>query len=270
MSDNMLLLLIAGGIVLFHILTNGQYGFHRDELDILMNARQLDWGYVAYPPITPLLARIELALFGPSLMGMRLLPALAQGMVVILVGLMTRDFGGSRLAQVLAAVAVAISPLALTAGMLIQYLSFDYLWWVLLAFCTVRLLRSENPLWWLGIGTAVGLGMMTKYTIMFFVAGLVVAVLISSMRCYLRSRWLWAGVAAAALIFLPNMLWQIQHDFISLEFLSAIHARDIDWGRTDNFLTDQFLTSINPFTLPLWLAGFLFFLDRSGKRFRPL
>ncbi|MFO7681207.1 MAG: glycosyltransferase family 39 protein [Chloroflexota bacterium] len=270
-SDNMLLLLMAGGVVLCHILTNGQYGFHRDELDILINARQLDWGYVAYPPITPLIARMGLTLFSTSLVGLRLFSALAQGVVVILVGLMARDFGGGRLAQVVAALAVAISPMALTAGTLIQYLSFDYLWWVLLAFCLVRLLRTEEPRWWLGIGTAIGLGMMTKYTMVFFVAGLVVAVLITSTRRYLRSPWLWAGVALALLLFLPNLLWQIQHNFISLDFLSAIHARDIEWGRTDNFLAEQLYVAVNPFTLPLWVAGLLFFfLAPAGKRFRPL
>ncbi|NJN55149.1 MAG: hypothetical protein HC804_10530 [Anaerolineae bacterium] len=100
MSDKLLLLLIGVGVVLFHISTNGQYGFHRDELDILVNARQLDWGYVAYPPLTPFLARLELILFDSSLVGLRLLPALAQGVVVVLVGLMARDFGGGRLAQV--------------------------------------------------------------------------------------------------------------------------------------------------------------------------
>ncbi len=106
------------------------------------------------------------------------------------------------------------------------------------AFCVVRLLRSEDARWWLGIGAAIGLGMMTKYTIIFFVA-VAILVLITSTRRYLLSPWLWAGVALALLLFLPNLLWQIQHDFISLDFLSAIHARDVEWGRTDNFLTEQ-------------------------------
>jgi hypothetical protein len=87
-SDNMLLLLIGAAVALLHILTNGQYGFHRDELDILLNARQLDWGYVAYPPFTPFIARIGLTPFGSSLVGLRLFPAVAQGIVVILSGLM--------------------------------------------------------------------------------------------------------------------------------------------------------------------------------------
>jgi 4-amino-4-deoxy-L-arabinose transferase-like glycosyltransferase len=171
-SDFGVLLLLGLGVTLLHILTNGQYGFHRDELDIIMNARRLDWGYVAYPPLTPLLARIELALFGGSLVGMRLLPALAQGTVAVLVGLMARDMGGRRGAQLLAALAAAISPVALTTRMLIQYMSFDYLWWVVVAFFVVRLLATDDPRWWLGIGAGIGLGMFTKYTMAYFVVGL--------------------------------------------------------------------------------------------------
>ena len=78
---------------LIHILLNGQYGFHRDELDIIMNARQLDWGYVAYPPITPFIARIGLELFGNSVQGLRLFSALAQGVVMLLAGLMAARHG---------------------------------------------------------------------------------------------------------------------------------------------------------------------------------
>ena len=74
-TDNLILLVMALGAVAFHIVLNGQYGFHRDELDFIMNARQLAWGYVAYPPVTPLFARIGLELFGESLRGLRVLPA---------------------------------------------------------------------------------------------------------------------------------------------------------------------------------------------------
>ena len=72
----------------------------RDELDILMTARQLDWGYVAYPPLTPFIARIGLELFGNSLQGLRLFSAIGQGVVMFLTGLIARDLGGKRPAQV--------------------------------------------------------------------------------------------------------------------------------------------------------------------------
>src|SRR5512145_2258910 len=102
-KDNLILFLMALGAVLLHILLNGQYGFHRDELDFIMNARQLDWGYVAYPPATPLFARIGLELFGESLRGLRVIPAIMQGIVMILAAWMARDMGGKRSAQILTA-----------------------------------------------------------------------------------------------------------------------------------------------------------------------
>ena len=86
-----------------HLLTNGQYGYHRDELAYLDDARRLDWGYVDHPPLAPAVARLALALFGPSLAGLRLFPTLASVGVVVLTGLMARELGGGRFAQGLAA-----------------------------------------------------------------------------------------------------------------------------------------------------------------------
>lgn len=270
-TDTTALLLLALGGTLVHILFNGQYGFHRDELDIIMNARHLDWGYVAYPPITPLIARLGLFIFGTSLRGLRLFSALAQGVSIFLVGQMTRDLGGRRPAQIFAALAVAIAPVALAAGTMIQYMAFDYLWWIVIAFCFVRLLKTEDPRWWVGIGAGIGLGMMTKYTVAFFIIGLIVATLLTSNRRYLRSRWLWAGAGLAVLIFLPNLVWQIQHNFISVDFLNAIHARDVQLGRTDAYLVEQLYVSNNPLTFPFWLLGLILCLFAPAfKRFRAI
>ena len=212
-TDNLILLVIALAAVALHILLNGQYGFHRDELDFLFNARHLDWGYISYPPITPFFARIGLALFGESLRGLRVLPAIAQGIVIVLAGLMARDLGGKRAAQVLAALAVFIAPVSLMGGTLIMYFAFDYLWWALGAFFFIRLLARDEPRYWLGIGAAIGLGMLTKYTMAFWVAGLAVGVLATAARKYLRSQWLYLGAGLALLIFLPNLLWQVRHGF---------------------------------------------------------
>ena len=270
-TDNLILLLMALGAVIFHIVLNGQYGFHRDELDFIMNARQLDWGYVSYPPITPFFARIGLEVFGEPLRGLRVLPAIAQGVAMILAGLMASDIGGKRNAQILTAFAVFIAPVSLFGGTVIMYFAFDYLWWVLVAFFTVRLLTTEDARYWLGIGAGIGLGMMTKYTMAFWVAGLVVAVLVTPARKYLKSKWLYLGAAVALLIFLPNLIWQYQHDFIAFDYLSFIHARDISWGRADDFLPEQLFLTTNPLSLPMWTVGLsLCLFSASMKRFRPL
>ncbi len=194
-SDLGILILLALAKLVLHTLTNGQYGWHRDELDILDSARYPAWGYVSYPPVTPFIARVGLVLFGPSLVGLRFFSSLAMSGVMVLAGLMARELGGSRVAQTSAALAVAIAPISLLAGALVTYSSFDYLWWVLIAYLMIRLLKSDDPRWWLGIGTVIGLGMMTKYIMLFMVAGIVAGVLLTRARRYLTSPWLWGGMA---------------------------------------------------------------------------
>jgi 4-amino-4-deoxy-L-arabinose transferase-like glycosyltransferase len=268
-GDFLALAAIALAVAVLHIATNGRYGFHRDELQVLDDARHLDWGFVAYPPVTPFVERIGLELFGVSLVGLRIFSVLAQAVALVITGLMARELGANRPAQFVAALAVAVSPLPLFEGTEFQYSTFDYLWFVLIAYFFIRLLKSEDPRWWLGVGVAIGLGMMTKYTMGFFVVGIVGGVLFTPARRSLKSFWLWSGAALAILIFLPNLIWQIRHEFISLHFLEHIHARDVSQGRADGFLRDQFFISTNLFIAPLWLAGlFYFFAVPDGKRYR--
>src|ERR1700734_1041696 len=96
---------IALAVALIHVLTNSRYGFHRDELQFLSDARHLDWGFVAYPPLTPLLEHIGLAVFGLSLVGLRLFSVIAQATAIVVTGLMARELGGGRWAQITAAFA---------------------------------------------------------------------------------------------------------------------------------------------------------------------
>lgn len=264
-GDLEMLVGIAVAMVLLHLVTDGKYGFQRDELATLDDARHLAWGYVAYPPMTPFFGRLSLEFFGTSLRGFRFFAGVATAATLVLTGLMTRDLGGRRGAQ-LVAVAAATS-FAIAGGVMMQYVAFDYLAWVLTAYCIVRLLKSEDARWWLGIGAAIGLGAMAKYNIAFFVAGVVAAVVLTPVRKYLLSKWLWFGVALSLLIWFPNLLWQIQHHFISLDFLRHIHARDTRIGRTQSFLPDQLKLS----AVIIWLPGLYYCLiAKEGKRYRML
>jgi len=270
-SDVGVLALLALARIAFHTLTNGQYGFHRDELQTLDDARHLDWGFVAYPPITPLIGRLELALFGTSLVGFRVFAAIAVSAVMVLTGLIARDLGASRHVQMLAAVAAGISPVSLVQGAVLQYVAFDYLWGVLVFYLLVRLMKSENPRWWVAIGAVLGLGMETRYTMGFLALGVAAAVLLTPARRFLRNGWLWAGVGVSILLFLPNLIWQAQHRFISLDFLSHLHARDLRQGRYNGFYSQQPWICINAVTVPLTLLGLWFcFFREEGRRYRLL
>jgi 4-amino-4-deoxy-L-arabinose transferase-like glycosyltransferase len=261
-------LAITAAAALLHILTNGRYGFHRDELQFLSDARHMDWGFVAYPPMTPFLEHILLSVFGLSLVWLRIFSVIAQMLALIVTALMTAELGGRRLAQVTATLAVALSPLPMFEATEFQYSSFDYLWWVLAAYFTIRLLKSEDPRWWLAIGAAIGLALLTKYSIVFFIAGILGGMILSGARRYFLSAWFWASVGLALLIFLPNLLWQVRHEFISYTFLQHIHARDVRQGRADDFLIGQIRICINVFATPVVLIGLILFL--RNRRYRML
>jgi 4-amino-4-deoxy-L-arabinose transferase-like glycosyltransferase len=192
--------------------------------------------------------------------GLRLFPALAQGLVLILGGLLAREMGASRWGQVVAALGVAIAPVALSQSSLFMYVAFDLLWWVVAAYGMICLLKRDDPRWWLWVGTAIGLGMLTRYTMAYLVAGIVAGVLFSSARRYLRSPCLWAGAGLALLIFLPNLIWMTQHNFITLAKLASMHARDVRLGWTSSFLPDHLYVSVHIVTIVFWVSGLLFFL----------
>ena len=267
-SDTAALVAIAGAVMLLHILTNNRYGFHRDELQVLSDARHLDWGFVAYPSFTPFVERIGLSIFGLNLVGLRLFSVIAQGAAIVVAGLMARELGGGKLAQVTAALAIALSGLPLFEGTEFQYTTFDYLWWCLIAYFVIRLLNTDNPRWWLAIGAMVGLGLQTKYTMAFFATGIAGGLLLIRARRFLASGWLWAGAGLALLIFLPNLIWQVRHGFVSLHFLHHIHVRDVGQGRANGFFRDQFLICVNLIAAPLWIAGLISFL--RNQRYRML
>ena len=271
LSDTAILVWMAVALIILHCLTNNQYGFHRDELNFIEDGRHLAWGYIDCQPFTPFVGHIAEMLFGTSLVGIRFFPAVSQGLVLVLTGLMVRRMGGNRWAQIIAAAGAAISGVSLNQGSIFMYVSFDFLWWVAVAYAVISLLKTGNPRWWLAIGAAIGLGMLTKLTMGYLVAGLVAGVLFTPARRYLKSPWLWAGAALAMLIFLPNLLWMAQHDFISLQKLTFIHARDVRDGFYKWFLLDQLYNAANPSSIYLWVFGLYFFWRSSGTpNYRPL
>jgi len=270
-SEAGVLIILGLARIALLLLNNPQYGWHRDELDMLDNAQVLAWGYVSYPPLAPFVARIALVLFGPSLTGVRLFASLAMAAVMVLAGLIARELGGGRLAQALAAVATGISPIQLLAGTMFSYSSFDCLWWVLTAYLVICLLKSGDARWWLAIGLVFGLGMMTKYLFAVLIAAVAIGVLLTPARRFPRSPWLWVGAALSLVLVLPNLAWQIRHGFISLEFMRWIHGRDILIGRTAGFIPEQFYFSANLATIPLWIAGLVSCLAGGrSQRFRIL
>jgi 4-amino-4-deoxy-L-arabinose transferase-like glycosyltransferase len=247
----MALLLLVAAKVGVTMAVADRYGWHRDELYYLASSRHPALGYVDYPPITPLLARLDQALFPGSLPALRLLTVLAGAAIIVAAALIARELGGNRLAQTLAGLAVLISPMFVGANILFQTVSFDQLVWAVACLLFVRLLRGADPREWLLLGLVFGIGLETKYTVIGLGIAVLVGLLSTRARWRLASPWPWLGFGIAILLLVPNLLWQAGHNWDSLAY--TIQHR----GATDGpvaYVLQQLLLA-GPQLLPIIVMG---------------
>jgi hypothetical protein len=256
-SGPAIILYLAAAKLLLHLLTAGRYGIFRDELYYLACSEHLDWGYVDQPPAIALIAWFVRHVFGTSLLGLRLLPAIAGAALVWLTGKLARDMGGGRFAQALAALATIVVPIYLVIHHWLTMNAFEPLIWMGAAWCVVRAINTGKASYWLWFGVIIGVGLQTKYSVIFFVFGIIAGLILTPERRFLKSRYIWLGALAALLIFLPNLLWLVKHDFPFLELMRNIResGRDVARGPIA-FIADQALI-MNPILFPLWVGGLL-------------
>lgn len=256
-----LVLYIAAAKLLLHLLTVARYGIFRDEMYYLACSRHMAWGYVDHPPLTVWIAWLSRNVLGDSPLGVRLLPILAGGALVWLTGKLAREMGGGRFAQALAALAVVVVPIYLVGHEWLTDNVFEHLIWMGCLWLVLRAVNSGDERYWLWFGVLAGLGFENKYSIAFLLLGLLVGVVLTPHRHFLKSRYLWLGVLACAVIALPNLLWQIRNHFPFLELIHNIRMgnRDVVRGPVA-FILDQ-AAIMNPILFPLWLGGigWLFF-----------
>ena len=211
----------AGVLVVGLLAVSGQYGFHGDEMYFVVAGQHPAFGYVDQPPLTPLLSAASVALFGTSPTAIRVLPALEMALLVVLIALMARDLGGSRRAQVLAAITAAVSGY-LGAGHLDTTTDPDLLAWAVILWLLVKLLAGDDRRLWLAVGVATGIGLENKDTLLFLGAGLAVGLVITRRWDVLRSPWPWAAVGIALLLWAPNLAWQAANGWPQLTMASQI------------------------------------------------
>jgi hypothetical protein len=232
----------------------GGYGPHRDELYFLRAGRELAFGYVDQPPLTPLLARLMDELAPGSLVALRLPSALAAGVLVLVTGLMAREFGGGRAAQLLASASMAVSSILLIAGHLLSTTTPDLLAWTALSWLLVRAPRDGGPVW-LGTGAVAGIALQNKTQPAFLLAAVVLGILAVGPRSALRSPWPWAGGLLALALWAPNLVWQAANGWPQLELAEAIAAGSSGTSEPWYLFVPFQLVLVSPVLVPVWAIG---------------
>ncbi len=248
----------------------GSYGFFIDELYYAACAAHPALGYVDHPPLAPWLLAVVRALLGDSLWAIRLLPALMGALSVTMTMLLARRLGAGPFGQALAGG-------ALIAGSIMQLMfgtfsmnTFSPLIWLGCCWILLEIEARNEPRLWLAFGALAGIGLLNKHTIVLLAFALGLALVLTPARRHLAGKWLWAGAGLALLIASPNLIWQMAHDWPSIEFYrNANLYKNLE---TPPHMVAMFqVLTMNLGTLPIWLAGLYFFLRaRQAKPWRHL
>jgi hypothetical protein len=268
-SDLSILLYLSLFKLLLHFFTNHQYGYFRDELYYLECGERLDWGYADQSPLIAVIAKTA-RLMGDSLFAIRFFPAVAGAALVFLTGIITRELGGGRFAIILSAVLVLVAPYFIAISTILTMNVFEPFLWMGCAYTLIRIVKTDNQKLWLWFGLIAGVGLMNKHSMAFFGFALIAGLVVTRERKHLFSKWLLLGGLLAFLIFLPNILWQINHDWATLELLKNAQENQTYHATPLEFFSGQVLL-LHPLTLPIWLAGLFYYLfSKDAKPYRFL
>ena len=261
-----LLVALAGVSFAVHMLVAGNYGYFRDELYYIAAGRHLQAGYVDHPLLMGWLAALLRVTIGDSLVAIHIVPALACALLIVITGLMAREMGGGRVAQVVAGAATMFSLNFIATGSLFSMDVLDQLWWALISLIVIRLLRQDAPRLWLVVGLVAAVALLTKLTILFFGFALVLGLIVTPNRRYLRTRWLWLGGGIAFLGLLPYLIWNALNDWPTWEFWQ-------EYGGVGTNPVAFFVAQIgqmNPIAFPLVVAGLIFYFRKPGAHYQLL
>ena len=270
-AEAILIILFSAIALLIHLLTNGRYGYFRDELYYIACGQHLAFGYVDQAPLSILLLRLSEALLGKSLFAIRFLPALAGAATVAITGLIARELGGRAWAIGLACAGTLCALFNLAVGNFFSMNAFEPLCWMGCVYLLVRIINSGSSTLWLWFGILLGVGLENKHSTAFFGAGIFIALLLTPERRHFAEKWIWFGGLLAFAVALPNILWQAQHHWPTYELLTNIAHSDKNVALGPAQFIVQQIVFMNPGTLPLWLAGLCWvFASRDGRRYIAL
>jgi len=263
------LMVLALVTLALHLSVITRYGYFRDELYYLASTEHLSLGYVDHPPLSIWLLAVVRAMFGFSLVAMRMVPALAGAITVFLTGLLAFRLGGGKFAQLLASVAALCSPLFLGIDGFYSMNALEVLFWALGALLVLRALDSGSTRDWMLLGAVLGLGLLNKISMAWFGGGLVLGLLLTRFRAVFLRPEIWLAGCVLVLLFLPHLVWQAAHHWPTLEFMHNATTRKMAHVSPAAFLMDQVLSN-NPINFVLVLCGIVLAFFKGQERGRVL
>lgn len=255
--------------ILLHVLSIHRYGIHRDEFLHLALGQHLRFGYMEVPPFIALVGRMSTSLFGDSTIALRIFPSLFSALTTFLGMHLVKVIGGRHFAIAATGFLLCLSPAMLATGYLLQPVVFDQFWWTLILYGLIVYFHTGNDKYLLLIGVAAGLGLITKYAILFLITGILAGILFSKKRHVLLKRNIWLAALLAAFIFLPNLAWQYLHNWPVFQHMQELRETQLSYNTAYGFVVEHLMA--HGTMILIWLPGlFLVCIKQSLRPYRWL
>ncbi|KIO75175.1 hypothetical protein TH53_22425 [Pedobacter lusitanus] len=252
---NTLIFLFASFSLILHLIGLNNYGIHRDEFLHIALGNHLNFGYAEVPPFIAMVARFSVDVFGDSAFAVRLIPAICAALTVLTAGFIVKEIGGKGFAVTLCCMAIVLSPGFLATGYLLQPVVFDQFWWTLSYYLLIKYIRTRRNGYLLWLGPVIGLGLLTKYAILFIIIAIISGILLTRERRLLLKKQLYIAAVFAFLIFLPNLIWQYLHHWPVLTHMKELTDTQLNNNTLSGFIKGQLMS--NGTGLLIWLPGLL-------------
>jgi len=267
-GGNGILIALSICTLLVHFLTNWRYGYFGDELYFIACGDHLAWGYVDQPPLIAFIARLTRILLGDSVFAIHFFPGVAHAVLVFMTGWTARQLGGDRFAQLLAGVSALVGTGFLFTGTVLTMNAFEPLLWLLGADVVILVLQGRSPKLWTLFGVVVGIGLLNKHSMLIFGFSIGVGLLLFASRQF-SNRWIWVGALIALLIFLPNLVWEVQNGWVTLDAMrQSKELNRLPFRLADFAFGNVMMTG--PLLAPIAIAGLVFYFSRFGRDYRVL
>jgi hypothetical protein len=258
--------------ILVHLYTNifEGYGIFRDEYYYIACSKRPDLGYVDHPPFSVYMLMIVRFLFGENMFAIRLLPALASGLLVYMTGALTRKAGGGIYAVLISCITITATPLFWGIFSFYSMNFYEYFVWLGTAYILLLLSEKQQPKLWIWLGIILGLGLLNKISVLWLGAGIFFALVFTPLRSSFKTKWPYITALIAVILFLPYIIWNFTHNFAHIEFMQ--NAAGLKYSGITRFdFIMSIIMGLSPFLLLIWVPGIIYyFFNREGKNYLSL
>lgn len=213
-----------------------------DEAQYWYWSKNLDFGYYSKPPMVALIIAATTSIFGDSEVFVRLGSLLFYPLTSFLVYLIGKRLFTSRVGLVAALIFISMPAISISSLVISTDVAL-FFYWALALYAFIRALDNDGWGWWSLLGIAGGLGMQTKYTMGVFVFSALLYVLLSDHKKVFLDIKLWWSAVIAGVIWLPNLVWNSKHQFITFQHTSEISEgteKALHFGEMAEFFAGQF------------------------------